>query len=245
MKKEQLKEKAIQLYEQGLSLGKIAQQLGVGKTTVHTWINNQNGERTEKNVPDVLENEMSEINKFKNELQNEFGAENDVQLLVALKKAQMEHVLQMERLELERERMLGEQKLKSEQLIKKVEKLEKDNRLLSSRFDNSNTEKSIKELDKGLSIIFKRQIDNFLDLEDIEITLQNVENVLEEVELLIRRLKKWIRANNQTKSDYIEFTFLKKIRTELLDMAKAFDKSGEEELIFSLDPAFKRELEEW
>lgn len=277
MKKEELKEQAIQLSEEGLSLGKIAQQLGIGKTTVHTWINERNGERTEKNVPDLFGNEIKEIEAFKEGLQDEFGTENDVQLLVALKKAELEHSLQMEKIDLERERMQNERILrqksmqpgkteqlaaeleqlkaemeqerqKSERLTAIIEKLEQNNRLLSSRFNNIESEnKEITKTgpDKKLVQCFLEQLDNYLGLDEMPITLNNVEEVLEGVEKTIRRFKKWIKNHHQKKSGHIELDILKKIQGSLNEMAEEFDESGEEELIFSLEPEFKKELEEW
>ena len=216
---------------------------------------------------------MNEIKEFKDDLKNEFGAENNVQLLVAFKKAEMEHALQMEKIELERERMQNDQVLKqksiqsgkteqlamqldnlkskieqeqqkSEQLIAIIEKLDKNNSLLSARFESINSENNSLELNEKLSTLISEQIDSYLELDEIPITLDDANEVLEDVEQTIKKFKKWIKNNNQKKSDYVEVDILKKIRDSLYEMANEFEESEEEEITFSINPKFKKELKE-
>jgi len=93
MKKNELKAEALNLSNQGMSYGKIAEQLGVGKTTVYSWIVNsdipiQNIQKTKKVVPNEILNEQNELEDLKKELQYDFGTDKDISALVELRKAE-------------------------------------------------------------------------------------------------------------------------------------------------------------
>ncbi len=277
MEKEKLKEKAIQLAGQNLSYGKIAEQLGVGKTTVYNWINSVPGTESEKNVlgsgttvPNAFENDLNDLKGLKEELQNEFGSDKDINALVEIKKAEFEHEYKMEQLEMERKTLLHQQKmeaesLKSEQLaiqldetklkieheLQKTEqqdstinKLEQNNSLLSLQLDDIKTQNQIMELDEELTTGFSQQVNNYLGLEGNEITLEEVDNTLEEVEETIAQFKQWVKNANGKKHDYPELAMLKKIRNSLSEMADEFEDSGEDELVFDISSDFKNELKE-
>jgi len=273
MLKQDLKEKAIQLSDNGISYGKIAEQLGVGKTTVYNWINSTteiNEEKTvperQTNVPNSFKNDLNELGDYKEELQNEYEIENDVSSLVALKKAEMDHELKMERIELERERMLFEQKQvaelkKTEQLALQLEKakveleqerkkmervniainqMEQKNKVQFNKIDVNSSKK--KELDDNLQTVYTNQIKSYLELEGREVTIEKIDFVLGEVKLALKNIKHWIKETRGKITDYPEFSTLKQIKDSLIEMVYEFDDSGEDILVFDFDSEFELKL---
>ena len=176
MNKLELKEKAIQLSSQGLSFGKIAEQLEVGKTTVYNWITSVPEREIEKNVPVfaaevpnsetsspiMFENEMNDLNQMKHELENEFGTENNINTLVELRKVELEHDHKMERLEMERRTLLHKQKMEAETI--KANRLNSELEEMRMNMENANQkserlESTISEM-KHSSDLFSLQLEN-------------------------------------------------------------------------------------
>lgn len=269
MNKEDLKRKAIELYNADESYGEIATQLGIGKTTVYNWINGDS-QVIEKNVPNAFKNEMNELTEYKEELQNEFEIENDVKSLVFLKKAEMEHQLQMEKIELEREKMQHGQKMEtesikserlslqleemkinmeneqqnSERLNSNMKEIKRNNELLSTQLENIATKNQIMGMDEDLQTDYNNQIINYLEFEGNEITLEEVENSLIEVKEIIKQIKHWVKETNGKKSDYPELFTLKQMKNSLTEMINEFEDLGEDELVFTFNSEFEKELKE-
>jgi transposase len=269
MNKKDLKRKAIELYNADNSYGEIATQLGIGKTTVYNWINGDS-QVVEKNVPNAFKNEMNELTEYKEELQNEFENENDIRSLVILKKAEMEHQLQMERIELEREQMQYKQKMdteslktnrltseleewrtnmeneqqNSERLISSMQEIKQNNELLSIQLKNISSKNQKTELDDDLQTDYNNQINNYLEIEGNEITLEVVENNLTEVEETLKQIKHWVKEINGKKSDYPELFTLKQMKNSLIEMINEFEDLGEDELVFTFNSEFEKELKE-
>lgn len=277
MNKEDLKRKAIELYNADNSYGEIATQLGIGKTTVYNWINSVPEQEIDKNVPEPITtvpnafpNEMNDLIEHKEELQNEFGSDKDINALVELKKAEYEHEQEMERLDMERREQLHQQKMeveskkseqlgiqldeviskmeherqKSEQQSSTIKSLEQNNSLLSLQLDDIKSQNQITKFDEELATDFSQQVNNYLDLEGNEITLEEVKNALEEVEETIEQFKQWVKNANGKKSDYPELSTLKKIRNSLSGMINQFEDLEEDELVFDFDSDFERDLKE-
>ncbi len=282
MNKEDLKRKAIELHSAGNSYGKIAEQLRVGKTTVYNWITSvleleikktfPNAENHVPNIettsPNLFENEINDLNEIKQELENEFGTDKDINTLVELRKAELEHKHKMERLEMERQTLLHNQKMetesiktdrltseleemrtnmenahqKSERLDSTINQMKRNNEILSLQLEDLSSQNQIIELDEGLLSAFNSQIGNYLDLEGNEITITKVKSLLEEVEKTIKHFKKWVKKINGNKTDYPELTTLKKLSSSLFDMSNQFEHLGEDELIFEFNSDFEKEL---
>lgn len=243
---EELKRTALELSNQGLSYGKIAQKLGIGKTTVHTWVSNspekefgtRNVLKTKSTVPNELENEKNEIIEFKESLQDNFGTDKEIRSLVDLRKAEMEHEINLERIELEREKILHEQKMEleskksehlalqldeikmerekerqeSEQLGSALNELKQENEELYKHFDNGTSEAEILELDEDLKEEYSDQVSRYLGIDGEDVDVDEIEQILSDTESIIHSIKKWCKKENQKKSDHPELSTLKQIK---------------------------------
>ena len=273
-----LKRQALELSSQGLSYGKIAEHLGIGKTTVYTWIVNSPGNDTrtknvpkpKSTVPNELQNEKNEIDEFKESLQNDFGTDNDIQSLVYLRKAEMEHEINLERIELEREKLQHEQKMEleskksehlalqldeikmereeerqeSEQLSSTLNELKQENEELYNHFDNGTSETEIIELDEDLQQEYSDQVSSYLGIDGEEVDVDEIEQILSDTESIIHSTKKWCKKENQKKSDHPELSTLKQIRNSLIEKINEFEETFRSILVFDLDSEFDNELKE-
>lgn len=284
MTKGNLISKAIELHSNGKSYGEIATLLKVGKTTVYNWITSVPRTKVEMNVPNTetrvskakpsvsysFENEMNDLNQIKHELENEYGTENNINPLVQLRKAELEHDHKMERLEIERQTLLHKQKMeaesikanrlalqleemrtdmenanqRSERLDSSLNNLKQNNEILSMQVDELSIQNQKKDLDNDLQDAYETTITDYLDLEGDEITPEEVDIILKEAEEYIKQFKKWVKNTNGKKLEYPELKTLKKIRNKLLEMINEFEEKGEDELIFTFDLDFVKELKQ-
>ncbi|MCU0391216.1 MAG: helix-turn-helix domain-containing protein [Thermoflexibacter sp.] len=108
MTKEEKKQMTLDLYEQGLSLGKIAEQVGVSKTTVHNWVHEDDEEENEE----IDFDEYEPINiSFGDERKGLSGTE-----LITLEKTRLEGI-----------KAINEQKFKLKESAFKLKELAKEN----------------------------------------------------------------------------------------------------------------------
>jgi transposase len=276
MKKNELKTAAFSLYNQGMSYGKIAEQLGISKTTAYSWILNgdtqdknvMNVPKTKKGVPNEIQNEQNEFEDIKKELKEDYGTDKDISALVDLRKAEMEHSLKMENLELEREKLLNTKEIeknsekeelllsklneinskleseaqKSEQLQAALEKIKNENIELHKLFQKKDSHTEKIQLDASLKDDCSDNIREYLALEDNNIILQDVETVFENNEAIIKTITKWCKVNKQKKSHFPELSALKEIKKSLIEMTKDFDEDEDIELVFDFNPNFREEL---
>jgi hypothetical protein len=229
--------------------------------------NDSNAENT--NVNDYLE-EKNELGMIKDELLEEFGTDKDIPSLVELRKAEMNHDLEMERLDLERSQLTHEQRLNEKQLnaerLKerlnetetKLEKerqekerlgsvaqeLKEEKEHLQNVVEELTEEKEVIELDDDLKDEFLECINDYLELEDDEITCEIVEDVLENTKSINKKITKWCKKQNLDKSDYPEIETLKNIKESLVEMLDEFEIQNEDELIFEFDSEFDEQLKE-
>ena len=183
MKKNELKTEALKLFNKGLSYGKIAEQLGVGKTTVYNWIVNsdiptQNVLQTKKFVPNEILNEQNELEDIKKELQYDFGTDKDIEALVELRKAELEYQLKMETIEFEREKLLQAQKnesnsKKEELLLKKINEINSKLEAASQKSERIQSEMAkIKNENEALHSLIQKKATGNMKI-DLDTGLQN------------------------------------------------------------------------
>ncbi len=214
MKKNELKTEALKLFNKGLSYGKIAEQLGVGKTTVYYWVVNsdiptQNGQKTKKVVPNEIMNEQNELEDIKKELQYDFGTDKDIEALVELRKAELEYQLKMETIEFEREKLLQAQKnesnsKKEELLLKKINEINSKLEAASQKSERIQSEMAkIKNENEELTKFFQKKAAGNVKIE-LNTGLQNdcSDNIREylalEDEKIILRDVETVLENNET-----------------------------------------------
>jgi transposase len=270
MEKSKLKKEVLSLYRQGMSYGKIAEKLGIGKTTVYSWIVNSSNPK--ENVRNTIQNENrnvpNEFEELKEELREDYGTDKEIAALVELRKAEMEHTERMEKIELEREKLLQNKKMeekaereklllsqieeikskleseqqKSERLQAELSKFKNENSKLRLLIQTQSAETKKKELPASLKNICSENIRSYHDLENEKIFLEDVSTALENTKSGITTISNWIKSNKQKKSDFPELSILKEIKKSLEEMVAEFDEDEDIRLVFDFNPDFKEKL---
>jgi len=198
MSNKDLKAKALELKKQGLSYQQIADELGVGKTTVYNWIlyAQDNSENNSDSVFSPDQEKLDELKRELAELRIEIseGANNgeDVSHLLEFRRLEMEHEYRMEELESNRRDNLFQQEIKVlkrqneqqqhnyERSLNEVQKLSDLNSEMKSNLER--LQKHNSELEDEVFMLEDSTTEHSEDSEDVSFPQSFVESLKELLE---------------------------------------------------------------
>ncbi|MEE4259904.1 MAG: helix-turn-helix domain-containing protein [Bacteroidales bacterium] len=224
-----LKQKALELKQQGLSYQQIADELGVGKTTVYNWIvyaNDNNENDPVSDLPDEKESILElkkEIAELRNKITQGINTKSDMSDEVELRKLELEHEFRMEELENNR---------REELLKREIAELEQQNEQVQK-----GSERSL-QLVEGLTELNEQFKSNLSDLHERLSGLEEEVSVLENPPV----------PNSELEVHSLKKSFVKRLSILLIDYLELDGEDCTLELIESINEKLvelKSEVEEW